>query len=176
MGEHEVKLKRFAGPFDHIPFDRYVQSPVGLMGKQEPGQIHLIFYLSFPKNTSINSFIPREKCTVKYHDLDHAVQLCLKAGANCFLAKSDMKSAFRHVPIRQEDWRWLVMIAHHPVTGQKYYFYDKCVAFGSSISCCHFQRVSNAIEHILYFRVKPGQPIIWMISYMWPYLKSHATI
>ena len=26
----EVKLKRYAGPFEEIPFEYYVQSPVGL--------------------------------------------------------------------------------------------------------------------------------------------------
>ena len=29
----EVELHRFAGPFEHIPFREYVQSPVGLVAK-----------------------------------------------------------------------------------------------------------------------------------------------
>ena len=30
----EVELKRFAGPFDKIPFKNYIQSPVGLVLKK----------------------------------------------------------------------------------------------------------------------------------------------
>ena len=63
-----------------------------------------------------------------------------------------MKSAFKNLPIRPEDRRWLVLKATHPIMGVQYYFIDKCMPFGSSISCSHFQRVSNAIHHI--FKVK----------------------
>ena len=27
----EVQLKRFAGPFEHVPYDRFIQSPAGLV-------------------------------------------------------------------------------------------------------------------------------------------------
>ena len=40
----EVKLKRFAGPFKHVPFEHFVQSPVGLVPKAG-GQTRLIFHL-----------------------------------------------------------------------------------------------------------------------------------
>ena len=29
----EVKLKRFTGPFERIPFENYIQSPIGLVPK-----------------------------------------------------------------------------------------------------------------------------------------------
>ena len=38
----------------------------------------LIFHLSFPENASVNNHTPKDKCTVKYKDLDHAVRLCMK--------------------------------------------------------------------------------------------------
>ena len=84
--------------------------------------------------------------------MEEAIRLCLADEKNCYLAKSDLKSAFRHLPIRPQDWNLLVMIAHHPTTGKKYYFYDKCTPFGHSISCSHFQRVCNAIEAIFHHR------------------------
>ena len=46
------------------------------------------------------------------------------------------------------------MKAEHPLTGKIYYFVDKCLPFGSSISCEIFQRVSNAIVAIVKFRTK----------------------
>ena len=122
----EVKLKRFAGPFASIPFNNYVQPPVGLVEKREPGQTRLIFNPSHVGNMSVNHCMPKDLCTVKYCDLDHTVRLCMRAGINCFAAKADMKSAFRNLPIRKEDWCWLVMMARHPTTGDKWFFVDKC--------------------------------------------------
>ena len=46
---------------------------------------------------------------MKYPAFDETVKICLKAGVGCSMAKSDMSSAFRHVPMRKEDWALLVM-------------------------------------------------------------------
>ena len=100
----------------------------------------------------MNSNMPREKYSVKYSDLDKAIRLCLAAGKGYFTAKSDMKSAFRNLPIRPCDHKWLVMKVHNPRDSKFYYFVDKCLLFGASISCSHFQRVSNAIQYIFQFR------------------------
>ena len=32
----EVKLKRVAGPFDNIPFDNYIQSPIASLDRTKP--------------------------------------------------------------------------------------------------------------------------------------------
>ena len=67
-----------------------------------------------------------------------------------------MKSAFRNMGIRKQDWKYLVMKATSPVDGKTYYFVDKCLPFGASISCSHFQRFSNAIKHLVQWRTKKG--------------------
>ena len=97
----------------------------------------------------MNSSIPKEKCKVRYPDFEEAVRLCLKAGKSCKMGKSDMALAFRHLPMRKQDWKYLLMKAEHPETKKVYYFVDKCMPFGSSISCAHFQAVSDAIAHIV---------------------------
>ena len=79
----EVHKKCFAGPFTEILFeDNYVQSPIGLVPKAG-GKARLIFHLSYnistaPEDQSINSFIPQERCSVKYNDLDAAIKSCLE--------------------------------------------------------------------------------------------------
>ena len=100
----EVKLKRFAGPLDKIPFKNFIQSLIGLVMKQN-GDKRLIFHLSNARKTSLNAYTLKELCSVKYRDLDHAIRLCLQAGPGAYMAKSDMKSAFRNLPIRPEDWK-----------------------------------------------------------------------
>ena len=79
----EVKLGRVAGPFEDIPFQNYIQSPIGLVPKAGGDETRLIFHLSydFKKQDglkSLNHFTPKEKCTVKYKDLDFAVQAYLR--------------------------------------------------------------------------------------------------
>ena len=79
----EVGEKCIAGPFAEIPFANYIQSPIRLVPKAG-GKTRLIFHLSFafsecPENQSVNHFIPKEWCSVKYSDLDAAVQACLSA-------------------------------------------------------------------------------------------------
>ena len=149
----EVKEKRYAGPFEEIPFENFIQSPIGLVPKDGGKKTRLIFHLSHPRDsergTSVNGATPPELTTVKYMDFDEAIRLCLKEGKGCYIGKSDMTSAFRHLGMKKKFWKFLVMKAQNPIDGKWYYFVDKCMPFGASISCSHFQRFSNAIAHIV---------------------------
>ena len=157
----EVQLRRFAGPYkEKPPFKYFIQSPVGLVPKSG-GQTRLIFHLSYQfknGNKSVNEYIPDHLCSVKYNDLDHAVRECVKLIRQCntatiWLGIADLKSAFRLVPLSANCWNLLCMKAHHPKTGVWYYFVDKCLPFGASISCAIFQRFSNALAAILKHRM-----------------------
>ena len=123
----EIKLKSVAGPFDQIPFDHFIQSPIGLVPKAGGDQTRLIFHLSFDfgedqSDLSVNACTPRELCTVVYNNLDHAVQSILilrdcEQGRRCaddepvviYLGKSDVGSAFRVLPLSHSSWPWVVM-------------------------------------------------------------------
>ena len=147
----EVKAKRFAGPFSEIPFEHYIQSPIGLVPKDDGKETRLIFHLSHPKGkgVSVNACTPEDLCKVQYPAFDEAIRLCLREGKNCKIGRSDAKSAFRNLSIRPEDWWLLIMKAKSPLDGKFYFFVDKALPFGHSISCSHFQRVSNAIAHLV---------------------------
>ena len=128
----EVKAKRFAGPFDQVPFDSFIQSPIGLVPKAG-NKTRLIFHLSFkfgerPEEQSFNGATPKEDCSVHYNDLDTAVASCLNI-LNCykddpgwegmvFLGKTDLSSAFRVLPLQISCICWLVMIAQDPSDGK----------------------------------------------------------
>ena len=60
-----------------------------------------------------------------------------------------MSSAFRHLPMKKKFWKFLVMKATNPKDKKIYYFVDKCMPFGASISCANFQAFSDAIAHIV---------------------------
>ena len=161
----EVQLKRFAGPFSEPPFQNYIQSPLGLVPKDNGSSTRLIFHLSnprikptkdniLPQQRSVNANTPKEKTKVEYPDFEQAVRMILKYGPGAYLGKSDFKSAFRNLGIFPGDWMLLVMKATSPLDGKTYYFVDKCLPFGASISCSHFQRFSNAVAHIFRCRTQ----------------------
>ena len=80
-----------------------------------------------------------------------------------------MSSAFRHVPMAASEWWLLVMKAYHPVTNKLWYFVDKCLPFGSSISCAIFQAISDAIAWIVKYRTKKNN-----VNYLDDYLFAAA--
>ena len=151
----EVKLKRYAGPFEKIPFENYIQSPIGLLPKDNGTKTRLIFHLSYPQkgSSSVNVNTPTEMCKVKYCDFDQAIKHCIQEGQGCFIGKSDMASAFRNLGIKKIHWKFLVMKAESPIYGKTSFFIDKCLPFGASISCKHFQEFSDAISFLLMKRI-----------------------
>ena len=160
--KRKFKAKRFAGPFtlENIPYKYFVQSPMGLVPKAG-GQTRLIFHLSYNfkgGGQSINNHIPKELCSVKNNDLNHAVRSCLKLlkdnpNHTIWLGITDLKSAFRLVPLSKRCWSLLIMKARDPKSGEWKYFVDKCLPFGAAISCSIFQRFSNALANVLKARV-----------------------
>ena len=154
----EVKLGRYAGPFkeENIPFLNFIQSPIGLVPKAG-GQTRLIFHLSYDfkgGGMSVNANTNPDLCSVKYRDLDHVIDICVKLlqrhgkDVILFYSKSDLKSAFRLVPVLVQHRRWLLMWAVDPDTGEVFFFIDKCLPFGASISCAIFQAFSDALKHL----------------------------
>ena len=166
----EVKLKRFAGPYSHIPYsdEAYIQSPIGLVPKDNGSDSRLIFHLSYPRNSglSLNENTPKELCSVQYPDFQKAIQLCLRAGVGCGVSKSDLTSAFRNLGIRRIDWKWLILKARSPIDNKIYYFVDKCLPFGASISCALFQRFSNALSHIVKVKSKGKENVNYLDDFL----------
>ena len=102
----EVALGRVAGPFPSPPLPNFQVSPIGLVPKKHSAKFRTIFHLSFPKSgdTSINSSIPKEDLSLQYTTIDNAIKAILGLGQECFLAKTDIESAFRLIPLRPSDY------------------------------------------------------------------------
>ena len=160
---NEVKLKRYAGPYscENPPYRHYIQSPIGLVPKDGGRNTRLIFHLSYPKggNTSIDGNTPKEFCTVSYPDFSVAVKQCLREGIGCHLSRSDMSAAFRNLGILRRQWRLLCMKAKSPLDGKWYLFYDKCLPFGSGVSCKIFQEFSDCIAHLVKWKANVGKDV-----------------
>ena len=70
----EVKVQRYAGPYEEIPYQYYIQSPVRLVDKDHGRDTRIIFHLSYPPQgkLSVNANTPPEFCSVNYADFDQA--------------------------------------------------------------------------------------------------------
>ena len=150
----EVKAGRYTGLFVDPPFEDFIQSLIGLVPK-DSNDTRLIFHLSYPRSgDSVNSGTPPELCKVKYCEFDDAIRRCLEEGKGCKILRLDMKSAFRNLGLVREFWPFLLMKVRNLVDKKWYFFVDKCLPFGASISCAHFQAFSNAIAHIVRYFTK----------------------
>ena len=90
----ELEVGRLAGPFAKPPFTQFWVSPLGVVPEKVPGEFCLIHHLSYPKGSSINDRIDHEHSAVIYSTIDDAIKLIKQLGPGCFMAKTDIKSAF----------------------------------------------------------------------------------
>ena len=138
----EITAGRIAGPFSSPPLEDFRVSPLGVVPKKSPGEFRLIHHLSYPKGFSINDGIPGEYSSVSYATIEDGIRLIKRAGQGCFLAKTDIKSAFRIVPIHPADYNLLGM------QWKNSFYYDRCMPMGCSSSCLTFEALSTAVEWI----------------------------
>lgn len=136
----EVELGRIAGPFPAPPFENLRVSPLGVVPKKEIGKFRLIHHLSYPKGESVNDGIPRDEASVSYVSFDRAVILVRNAGSGALLAKSDIESAFRLLPVHPDCFHLLGCVL------DGLYYYDMCLPMGCSISCRYFELFSSFLE------------------------------
>ena len=177
----EVKLGRYSGPFKQSPFKSYIQFPIGLVPKAG-NQTQLVFHLSYDfgedeDEKSLNFHTPDEYCLVKYKDLDYAIRTSLRLREILgwdiqsknqqeviFMAKSDLKSAFRILPILVWQRKYLVLKARHPVTKETWFFVEKNLPFRASSSARFFKNlVMDCITLLSLSKATNSKSqIIWM--------------
>lgn len=156
----EVAEGRVAGPFSYPPLATLRISPLGLVEKKQPGEFRLIHHLSHPPNDSVNDYIDPKLCFVKYASFDEAVEIVQELGQGCLLAKSDIKNAFRLIPIAAQDFDQLGFYFNN-----KYYF-DKSLPFGCSISCSTFDKFSTFLEFAVRRRSAVGKLLHYLDDFL----------
>ena len=102
----------------------------------------MIMHLSYPYGESINDFIDEDKTSTSYQQFDDAIRLVQKCGQGCFMAKGDIKSAFKLAPIHYEDLECLGIFF------EDQFYIDLTLPFGSSISCAIFEDISSLVHWI----------------------------
>jgi hypothetical protein len=137
----ETALGHVAGPFDRPPFPHYRCSPLKTVPKKgNASRFRIIHHLSHPHGRSINSSTADWPCVLA--GFDTAVRMVRRLGRGCFLAKLDVKAAYRCIPIRPADW---------PLLGMQWrgvYFFHKTLPFGLRSACHLWERYATALEWI----------------------------
>lgn len=139
--QEEVRACRVAGPFNTPPFQQMHCSPLGLVPKHEPGDFRLIHHLSWPRGGSVNDGISDATAAVSYSTFDGVLEKVKRLGNGCLLAKTDIKSAFRLLPVHPHDYHLLGF----KLDGQ--YYFDRCMPFGARSSCANFERFSKLLNY-----------------------------
>ncbi|XP_067322974.1 uncharacterized protein [Anolis sagrei] len=136
----EVREGRVLGPFVGPPTPQFRVSPLGIVPKKAIGEYRLIHHLSYPRGGSVNDAIPDEQCSVSYTSFDTAVRLVRRYGPGAELAKCDIKSAFRLLPVHPADFELLGF------QFQGLFYCDRALPMGCAVSCAAFETFSTFLE------------------------------
>ena len=99
--------------------------------------------LSSPTTASINDGIDPNQCSVHYLGLDEALAMISMLGRGCFLAKIDLKNAYRIIPVHPDD---------RPLLGMKWgdkVFLDAALPFGLRSAPIIFSAVAEVLLWIM---------------------------
>jgi hypothetical protein len=151
------------GPFDYPPFDLSSINALGVVDKPNGGH-RIILDLSQPDD-SVNSHIFKDDFPLSVSSVDDAIKIISDTGTGCFMAKIDLKQAYRQIPVRKVDWHFLC----YSIMG--YYFLDTVLPFGlrssAAIFCCLAKAIAWICVHV--YEIKG------LINYYDDYLIVRAT-
>ena len=113
---------------------------LGAVPKKDSNELRMIMDCSRPLTMNANSYMDLEH--YKYVTVDDAANLCQPG---CWLAKVDLKHAYRSVGTHPDSWRvtgmsWRFNDSKHPT-----YLYDKRLPFGARASPMVFHRLTQGI-------------------------------
>ena len=101
---NEVSQGRVVGPFDSPPLPILQVSSFGIILKrEEPGKWHLTVDLSSPAGSSVSDGINPDEFTLHYIKVDQIISLVSQFGRGALMAKFDVESAYRNVPVHPSD-------------------------------------------------------------------------
>ena len=145
--EEEIKHNAVLGPFDQPPIKNLHVSP--MMTREKPNSAHrrVIIDLSFPHGTSVNSGVTKDKYLgtlfiLKLPTIDTVTDQIKALGKGCMLYKVDISRAFRHVKLDPMDYDLLGL--RHDC-----HYLDTYLPFGYRNGSAIFQRISDAVHHMM---------------------------
>ena len=140
----EVTDGRVIGPLQKGDLPRLHTNRLGVVPKgHTPGKWRLITDLSFPPGGSVNDGICPAQCSLRYTTVEEVAGRTQTLGQGALLAKIDIKSAYRLVPVHPDDrhllgFEWGGM-----------YYVDAMLPFGLRSAPKIFTAVADALEWVI---------------------------
>ena len=94
----------------------------------------------------MNNGIDKKLCTVSYTSFDQVTRMIFNLGKGALMAKRDIKSAFRLLPVCPDDFHLLCM-----KIAESFYF-DKMLPMGLSLSCNLFEKFATFLHWLIVFK------------------------
>ena len=129
--QKELDNHSVVGPFGQSPFAYFHCSPLGAVDKPD-GLVRLILYLSAPRGDAANEHIDKDMLACKYSLFDEAVDIVSGIGSEAFMAKIDIKNAFKICPVRRD----------------RYFYFYTALPFGSRSSPAIFNSFATVLRWI----------------------------
>lgn len=142
LSEEQIKIEFKENRYIISPDIPHVISAMGAVPKQNK-KIRLIHDFSRPDG-GLNALT--SDTSVVFSSIDDAVKL-IEPGS--FIAKVDLKSAYRSVPIHPDCYAFTGLSWIFEGDDKPTHFFDCRLPFGASRSCRIFQAISNALVRIM---------------------------
>ena len=134
---------KLLGPLPRDKFPQVHVSPVGVIPKSTPGKWRIIVDLSFPEGGSVNDGIDKDMCSLSYVRVDDVAAKVVSMGRGALMAKFDLRSAYRNIPVHPDD-RWLL-----GTEWEDQLFVDTVLPFGLRSAPMIFNAVAEALAFII---------------------------
>ena len=141
--QEESKAGKLLGPLPRSSFPLVHVSLVGVIPKSTPGKWRIIVDLSSPQGGSVNDGISRGMCSLSYLRVDDVAAKVVGMGTGALMAKFDLRSAYRNVPVHPDD-RWLL-----GTEWEDQLFVDTVLPFGLHSAPMIFNAVAEALAFII---------------------------
>ena len=138
----ECSEGRVLGPLDPAEFPFVHTSRIGVIPKGSSGKWRLIVDMSAPSGASVNDSIGESVSSLSYVGVSDAAKAVRSSGQGALLAKVDIRSAYRNVPVHPHD-RWLLGMRWDGAL-----FIDTTLPFGLRSSAKIFTAIADAAEWI----------------------------
>ena len=137
----ECSAGRILGPLRREEVPGLHVSRIGVIPKgRASGNWRLITDLSFPEGASVNEGINPDYCTLAYTSVERVARAAHSLGSGARLAKVDIKSAYRLLPVHPQDRHLLGM------EWKGAYYVDAMLPFGLRSAPKIFTAVADALE------------------------------
>lgn len=159
--KEECARGHVAGPFKEEQAIGMHISRFGVIPKKsQPGKWRLIVDLSHPKGSSVNDGIDPSLCSLSYTSVDEAANRILQLGRGTLMAKLDIQSAYRIIPVHPDD-RWLL--------GMRWkdgIYIDLVLPFGLRSAPKIFNALADALEWMLHVKVGVSHTLHYLDDFL----------